>query len=97
MVRSNGELSGPSELGCEAQLWKMADELRHNLGAAEPRHVVLGLAVREPVSNAFAVVRADLEADFASQSARDEDVDERLWRAGRLLDDRTEMTGGAHA
>ncbi len=39
-ARSSG--SGAATVGCEAQLWQMADALRGSMDAAEYKHVVLG-------------------------------------------------------
>jgi len=36
-----------ANLGFEAKLWLAADKLRHNMDAAEYKHVVLGLRRKE--------------------------------------------------
>jgi type I restriction enzyme M protein len=37
----------------EKQLWKAADKLRKNIGAAEYKHIVLGLIFLKYISDAF--------------------------------------------
>ena len=39
--------------GYEAELWAMADTLRGSMDAAEYKHVVLGLILLKPISDAF--------------------------------------------
>ncbi|MGH8627926.1 MAG: type I restriction-modification system subunit M N-terminal domain-containing protein, partial [Gammaproteobacteria bacterium] len=40
---SNSTNATAANLGCEAQLWQMADALRGSMDAAEYKHVCLGL------------------------------------------------------
>jgi type I restriction-modification system DNA methylase subunit len=41
--RSNNEMKNGATLSLMATLWAAADKLRHNMDAAEYKHVVLGL------------------------------------------------------
>jgi len=41
--RSNNEMENGATLSLMATLWAAADKLRHNMDAAEYKHVVLGL------------------------------------------------------
>ena len=41
--RSNNEINNGATLSLMATLWAAADKLRHNMDAAEYKHVVLGL------------------------------------------------------
>ena len=41
--RSNNEIKNGATLSLMATLWAAADKLRHNMDAAEYKHVVLGL------------------------------------------------------
>ncbi|KAB2964949.1 MAG: SAM-dependent DNA methyltransferase [Thermoanaerobaculia bacterium] len=74
--------SGATELGYEAQLWKMADALRNNMDAAEYKHVVLGLIFLKYISDAFEAKHAELAAQLAS-GADPEDPDE--YRAASIF------------
>ncbi|MBZ0143515.1 MAG: type I restriction-modification system subunit M N-terminal domain-containing protein [Rhodocyclaceae bacterium] len=74
--------SGVTELGYEAQLWKMADALRNNMDAAEYKHVVLGLIFLKYISDAFEAKHAKLETQRAS-GADPEDPDE--YRAASIF------------
>jgi len=62
-------------LGFEARLWQMADALRHNMDAAEYKHVVLGLIFLKYISDAFEEQHAHLEAQ-RDEGADPEDPDE---------------------
>ena len=50
-------------LGCEAQLWRMANALRGSMDAAEYKHVVPGLIFLKYISDAFEEQHAPLEAE----------------------------------
>ena len=54
-----------ANLGCEAQLWQMADALRVRMDAAEYEYVVLGLIFLKYISDAFEEHHARLEAECA--------------------------------
>ncbi len=69
--------NGVTELGYEAQLWRMADALRNNMDAAEYKHVVLGLIFLKYISDAFEAKHAELAAQKA-KGADPEDRDEYL-------------------
>ncbi|HHW14278.1 MAG TPA: SAM-dependent DNA methyltransferase, partial [Firmicutes bacterium] len=62
-------------VGCEAELWRMADALRGSMDAAEYKHVVLGLIFLKYISDAFEEQHARLEAE-RDQGADPEDPDE---------------------
>ena len=64
-----------ANVGCEAELWRMADALRGSMDAAEYKHVVLGLIFLKYISDAFEAQHAQLEAEQA-QGADPEDPDE---------------------
>src|SRR5690606_13754158 len=64
-----------ANIGYEAELWRMADALRHNMDAAEYKHVVLGLIFLKYISDAFEEQHAKLEAERA-EGADPEDPDE---------------------
>ncbi len=49
-------------IGYEAELWRMANELRGSMDAAEYKHVVLGLIFLKYISDAFEEMHAKLEA-----------------------------------
>ena len=55
MARGKGNPATNAEVatGYEAELWRMADALRGTMGAAEYKHVVLGLVFLKYISNAF--------------------------------------------
>ncbi len=74
---NSGNESGSSgaTVGCEAQLWQMADALRGSMDAAEYKHVVLGLLFLKYISDAFEAKHAELEAE-KDQGADPEDPDE---------------------
>jgi len=82
MARGKRKSNGATELGYEAQLWKMADALRNNMDAAEYKHVVLGLIFLKYISDAFEAKHAELEAQRAS-GADPEDPDE--YRAASIF------------
>jgi len=75
MARGKKKSTNGSELGYEAQLWKMADALRNNMDAAEYKHVVLGLIFLKYISDAFEAKHAELAAQVAA-GADPEDPDE---------------------
>ena len=56
-------------LGCEAELWRMADALRGSMDAAEYKHVVLGLIFLNYISHAFEAQHAEPEAEQAQGDA----------------------------
>ncbi|GIW92839.1 MAG: hypothetical protein KatS3mg110_0880 [Pirellulaceae bacterium] len=62
-------------IGCEAQLWQMADALRGSMDAAEYKHVVLGLIFLKYISDAFEEHHWKLEAE-RSEGADPEDPDD---------------------
>jgi type I restriction enzyme M protein len=62
-------------VGCEAELWRMADALRGNMDAAEYKHVVLGLIFLNYISDALEAQHAALEAEQV-QGADSEAPDE---------------------
>lgn len=74
--------SGGATLGFEAQLWQMADALRHNMDAGEYKHVVLGLIFLKYISDAFAEQHEKLLSEV-DQGADPEDPDE--YRAVRIF------------
>ncbi|GMU65235.1 MAG: type I restriction endonuclease subunit M [Acidobacteriota bacterium] len=82
MARGKKKSNGATELGYEAQLWKMADALRNNMDAAEYKHVVLGLIFLKYISDAFEAKHAELAAEVAS-GADPEDPDE--YRAASIF------------
>lgn len=49
-------------------LWAAAEKLRSSMGAAEYKHIVLGLIFLKHISDAFDARRAALEAAFAEES-----------------------------
>ncbi len=61
--------------GYEAELWRMADTLRGSMGAAEYKHVVLGLIFLKYISDAFEEMYARFDAE-RSEGADPEDPDE---------------------
>ncbi|MFP4107195.1 MAG: N-6 DNA methylase, partial [Phycisphaerae bacterium] len=62
-----------ANLGFEATLWAAADKLRGHMDASEYKHVVLGLLFLKYISDAFAEVYAQLEAEeYADPEDRDE-------------------------
>ena len=50
------------EESLEKTLWKSADKLRKNMGAAEYKHIVLGLIFLKYISDAFEELHAKLAA-----------------------------------
>jgi len=77
-MKSRGNRDGASNtatLGCEAQLWQMADALRGSMDAAEYKHVVPGLIFLKYISDAFEEQHARLEAE-RDQGTNPEDLDE---------------------
>lgn len=74
--------SGGATLGFEAQLWQMADALRHNMDAGEYKHVVLGLIFLKYISDAFEEYHEKLLSQV-DQGADPEDPDE--YRAVRIF------------
>ena len=70
-------------LGFEARLWQMADALRHNMDAAEYKHVVLGVIVLKYISDAFEEQHAKLEAERVTAFADpEESLDVRELKRG---------------
>ena len=57
-----------ANLGFEAKLWAMADELRGSMDAAEYKHVVLGLIFLKYISDRFEQVHAQLVHEAADPS-----------------------------
>ena len=74
--------SGGATLGFEAQLWQMADALRHNMDAGEYKHVVLGLIFLKYISDAFEEYHEKLLSQV-DEGADPEDPDE--YRAERIF------------
>jgi len=74
--------NGTTNLGFEAKLWAAADALRSNMGAAEYKHVVLGLIFLKYISDAFEAKRSELVAQRAA-GADPEDPDE--YRAASIF------------
>jgi type I restriction enzyme M protein len=74
--------NGGATLGFEAQLWQMADALRHNMDAGEYKHVVLGLIFLKYISDAFEEYHEKLLSEV-DQGADPEDPDE--YRAERIF------------
>src|SRR5712692_8929113 len=64
-----------ANVGCEAQLWQMANALRGSMDAAEYKHVALGLLFLKYISDAFEEQHTKLEAE-KKQGADPEDPDE---------------------
>jgi type I restriction enzyme M protein len=61
-------------LGFETKLWQAADKMRGNLDAAEYKHVVLGLFLKD-ISDTFEAKYGELVAERV-KSADPEDPDE---------------------
>jgi len=57
MTQNNGTV------GFEEKLWASADKLRHNMDAAEYKHVVLGLIFLKYISDSFEELREKLEKE----------------------------------
>lgn len=68
-----------ANLGFEQKLWAAADKLRNNMDAAEYKHVVLGLIFLKYISDAFAEVYQEVQADPEGLSDP-EDIDEYKMR-----------------
>ena len=64
-----------TNVGYEAELWRMADALRGSMDAGEYKHVALGLLFLKYISDAFEEKHAALQAEKA-QGADPEDPDE---------------------
>src|SRR5712692_3362715 len=64
-----------ANVGCEAQLWQMANALRGSMDAAEYKHVALGLLFLKYISDAFEEQHTKLEAE-KKKGADPEDPDE---------------------
>jgi hypothetical protein len=73
MKKVQNKSSGANR-GFEATLWAAADKLRGHLGAAEYKHVVLGLIFLKYISDAFEELRARLITEQA-EGANPEDPD----------------------
>ena len=71
--RDAGPAGGGATIGCEAELWSMADALRGSMDAAEYKHVVLGLIFLKYVSDAFEERRAAVLAEWGEEAAEDRD------------------------
>jgi len=76
-AQSNG-----ATVGCETELWRMADALRGSMDAAEYKHVVLGLIFLKYISDAFEEHHAKLVAEQA-KNADPEDPEE--YRANNIF------------
>lgn len=74
-TKSKHAAKNGATIGCEAELWRMADALRGSMDAAEYKHVVLGLIFLKYISDAFEEQHAKLEAERSS-GADPEDPDE---------------------
>ncbi len=57
MMKCANSVSNASHHGFEAPCWATADKLRGNLGAAEHKHVVLGLIFLKSISEAVGKLR----------------------------------------
>ena len=73
--KANSPNDTGANLGFEAKLWQAADALRHNMDAAEYKHVVLGLIFLKYISDAFEAKHGELEA-VKKGGADPEDPDE---------------------
>src|SRR4051794_37968460 len=65
-----------ANLGFEAKLWLAADKLRSNMGAAEYKHVVLGLIFLKYISDSFEEHHVKLKAgkgEYAGVNPEDPD------------------------
>jgi type I restriction enzyme M protein len=60
---ATGHRRNGGDLGLEARLFRMADELRGNIDSAEYKHVVLGLIFLKYISDAFEAKRAELKLE----------------------------------
>lgn len=58
-------MANGTPLGFESSLWAAEDALRNNIGAAEYKHVVLGLIFLNYISDAFEAKHAKLESKTA--------------------------------
>ena len=72
---TNNKNGTAANLGFEAKMWQAADKLRHNMDAAEYKHVVLGLIFLKYISDAFEEQHKKLVAE-QDQGADPEDPDE---------------------
>ena len=70
-------------VGYEAELWRMADAMRGSMGAAEYKHMALGLIFLKYISDALGEARAKLEANRDQTGADPEDPDE--YRADNIF------------
>lgn len=61
-AKKSAKTGNGANLGFEATLWAAADKLRNNMGAAEYKHVVLGLIFLKYISDTFEEHRAKLLA-----------------------------------
>jgi type I restriction enzyme M protein len=52
-AKSKDSAKSTATIGFEAELWLTADKLHDNMGAAEYKHVVLGLIFLKYVSDTF--------------------------------------------
>ncbi len=73
-------------VGCEAQLWQMADVLWGSMDAAEYKHVVLGLIFLKYISDSFEEQHAKLESERAQGADPPFNVSDR--GGERLRDDK---------
>lgn len=64
-----GQRKNGGDLGFEAKLFRMADELRGNIDSAEYKHVVLGLIFLKYISDAFDKRRRELHEEAAEYLA----------------------------
>ena len=74
-----GKKNNGAVLGFEETLWRAADKLRHNMDAAEYKHVVLGLIFLKYISDAFQERYNELQAEeYANPEDRDEYLAENV-------------------
>ena len=72
--------SNGAVLGFEETLWRAADKLRHNMDAAEYKHVVLGLIFLKYISDAFGERYEQLKREeYADPEDRDEYAGENVF------------------
>src|SRR4029453_3237367 len=74
--RPAAKTTNSANIGFEAKLWLAADKLRSNMGAAEYKHVVLGLIFLKYISDSFEEHHAKLlagEGEYAGANPEDPD------------------------
>ncbi len=81
MAKKNKQTNGNgANLGFEEKLWAAADKLRGHMGAAEYKHVVLGLIFLKYISDAFQELFDRLKSDKAADPEdRDEYTGENVF------------------